>query len=54
MVTCVQEGVVELQCENDLAEAEREDLSVMPMRRIFQSVQTIWQRRAQSLWRQSW
>ena len=36
MVTCVQEGVVELQCENDLAEAEREDLSVMPMRRIFQ------------------
>ncbi len=35
-VTCVQEGVVELQCENDLAEAEREDLSVMPMRRIFQ------------------
>lgn len=34
MVTCVQEGVVELQCENDLAEAEREDLSVMPMRRI--------------------
>ena len=36
MATCVQEGVVELQCENDLAEAEREDLSVMPMRRIFQ------------------
>ena len=36
LVTCVQEGVVELQCENDLAEAEREDLSVMPMRRIFQ------------------
>lgn len=36
MVTCVQEGVVELQCENDLAEAQREDLSVMPMRRIFQ------------------
>ena len=36
MVTCVQEGVVELQCENVLAEAEREDLSVMPMRRIFQ------------------
>ena len=36
MVTCVQEGVVELQCENDLVEAEREDLSVMPMRRIFQ------------------
>ena len=36
MVTGVQEGVVELQCENDLAEAEREDLSVMPMRRIFQ------------------
>lgn len=36
MVTCVQEGVVELQCENDLAEAEREDLSVMPMHRIFQ------------------
>ena len=36
MVTCVQEGVVELQCENDLAEAEREDLSVMPMRRFFQ------------------
>ena len=35
-MTCVQEGVVELQCENDLAEAEREDLSVMPMRRIFQ------------------
>ena len=36
MVTCVQEGVVELCCENDLAEAEREDPSVMPMRRIFQ------------------
>lgn len=36
MVTCVQEGVVELQCENDLAEVQREDLSVMPMRRIFQ------------------
>ena len=36
LVTCVQEGVVELCCENDLAEAEREDLSVMPMRRIFQ------------------
>ena len=36
MVTCVQEGVVELQCENDLAEAEREDLSVMPVRRVFQ------------------
>ena len=36
MVTCVQEGVVELRCENDLAEAEREDPSVMPMRRIFQ------------------
>ena len=36
LVTCVQEGVVELQCENDLAEAEREDLSVMPMRRFFQ------------------
>lgn len=54
LVTCVQEGVVELQCENDLAEAEREDLSVMPMRRISKSVQTIWQRRAQSLWRQSW
>ena len=36
MVTCVQEGVVELRCENDLAEAEREDLSVMPMRRLFQ------------------
>ena len=36
LVTCVQEGVVELQCENDLAEAEREDLSVMPIRRIFQ------------------
>lgn len=35
MATCVQEGVVELQCENDLAEAQREDLSVMPMRRIF-------------------
>ena len=34
LVTCVQEGVVELQCENDLAEAEREDLSVMPMRRM--------------------
>lgn len=36
LVTCVQEGVVELCCENDLAEAEREDPSVMPMRRIFQ------------------
>lgn len=36
LVTCVQEGVVELRCENDLAEAEREDPSVMPMRRIFQ------------------
>ena len=36
LVTCVQEGVVELQCENDLAEAEREDPSVMPMRRFFQ------------------
>ena len=36
MVTCVQEGVVELCCENDLAEAEREDPSVMPMRCIFQ------------------
>lgn len=35
LVTCVQEGVVELCCENDLAEAEREDPSVMPMRRIF-------------------
>ena len=36
MVTCVQEGVVELCCENDLVEAEREDPSVMPMRRFFQ------------------
>lgn len=36
LVTCVQEGVVELCCEKDLAEAEREDPSVMPMRRIFQ------------------
>lgn len=36
LVTCVQEGVVELCCENDLAEAEREDPSVMPMRRFFQ------------------
>ena len=36
MVTCVQEGVVELCCENDLAEAEKEDPSVMPMRRLFQ------------------
>ena len=36
LVTCVQEGVAELCCENDLAEAEREDPSVMPMRRIFQ------------------
>ena len=36
LVTCVQEGVVELQGENDLAEAEREDPSVMPMRRFFQ------------------
>ena len=36
LVTCVQEGVVELQCENDLAEAEREDPSVMPMCRFFQ------------------
>ena len=36
LVTCVQEGVVELQCENDLVEAEREDPSVMPMRRFFQ------------------
>mgnify|MGYP000311528986 CR=1 FL=1 len=35
-MTCVQEGVVELQCENDLAEAEREDPSVMPMCRFFQ------------------
>ena len=35
LVTCVQEGVVELCCENDLAEAEREDPSVMPMGRIF-------------------
>ena len=35
-MTCVQEGVVELCCENDLAEAEREDPSVMPMRRFFQ------------------
>ena len=34
LVTCVQEGVVELCCENDLAEAEREDPSVMPMSRI--------------------
>lgn len=36
LVTCVQEGVVELCCENDLAEAEREDPSVMPMLRFFQ------------------
>lgn len=36
LVTCVQEGVVELCCENDLAEAEGEDPSVMPMRRFFQ------------------
>ena len=36
LVTCVLEGVVELCCENDLAEAEREDPSVMPMRRFFQ------------------
>ena len=36
LVTCVQEGVVELCCENDLVEAEREDPSVMPMRRFFQ------------------
>lgn len=36
MVTCVQEGVVELCCENDLAEAEKEDPSVMPMCRLFQ------------------
>ena len=36
LVTCVQEGVVELCCENDLAEAEREDPSVMPMHRFFQ------------------
>ena len=36
LVTCVQEGVVELCCENDLAEAEREDPSGMPMRRFFQ------------------
>lgn len=36
LVTCVQEGVVELCCENDLEEAEREDPSVMPMRRFFQ------------------
>ena len=54
MVTCVQEGVVELQCENDLAEAEREDLSVMPCVVFSKSVQTIWQRPVQSPWQRNW
>lgn len=53
-MTCVQEGVVELCCENDLAEAEREDPSVMPMRRFSRNVPTIWQLPVQSPWQRNW